>query len=315
MDRLRQPRRYGTAIVTMSKRRIVDAHHHLWDLGACHYPWLMESGIKRFFGDPAPIQRNYLVDEFKKDASAYDLAASVHIQVGVAAGDEVHESRWLDATADRNGLPSAIVAFCDLSSPDAQRVIAEQCQVTRVRGFRHIVGRSAKEDAATGSDTLLENPVWISNLGSLREKGLSFDLQIIPQQVDRIMRVLRKVPGLRVAVCHCGSPWDQSVSGLKRWREGLARLASIPDVHCKISGLSMFNHDWRVDDIASIVRACIDTFGPERCMFGSNFPVDKLHKSYEEIWQAYEELAAEYSAQEQESLFFTAAESFYRLRA
>jgi len=76
----------------MIERRIIDAHHHLWDLDACHYPWLMERGVIRFFGDPAPIQRNYLASELRADAANYELAGSVHIQVGVAGGDEVNES-------------------------------------------------------------------------------------------------------------------------------------------------------------------------------------------------------------------------------
>jgi predicted TIM-barrel fold metal-dependent hydrolase len=295
------------------KRRIVDAHHHLWDLYACHYPWLMEKGVVRFFGDPSPIQRNYLVDELRKDASAYELLGSVHVQVGVAEGDEVAESRWLDSTAASEQLPSAYVAFCDLSAANAQEILAEHAVSRRFRGVRQIVGRAVEEDASTGSDGLLENPVWLKNLRSLREKNLSFDLQLIPPQVDRVAAVLQDIPGLRVALCHCGSPWDQSASGLRGWRDGLRSLAEIPDVFCKISGLSMFNHEWRIEDLRPIIESCIEIFGPDRCMFGSNFPVDKLHKTYAEIWQTYETIAAQYSTEEQERLFVGTASEFYGL--
>jgi predicted TIM-barrel fold metal-dependent hydrolase len=297
----------------MGKRRIIDAHHHLWDLDACHYPWLMEQGVVRFFGDPADIQRNYLADELRKDASNYELAGSVHIQVGVAEGDEVAESLWLDEAANNDGLPSALVAYCDLASPNAQRILNLQSAIERVRGIRHIVGRSANEDAGTGSDQLLENPVWIENLASLYERDLSFDLQLIPQQVDRMRTVLRHVPPVLVALCHCGSPWDWSAAGLASWSEGLRKLAALPNVYCKISGLAMFNHQWSIDDIRIIITTCIDVFGPNRCMFGSNYPVDKLHKRYDDIWQAYEDIACEYSTAEQEMLFAGTATAFYRL--
>jgi predicted TIM-barrel fold metal-dependent hydrolase len=296
-----------------TKRRIVDAHHHLWDLEACHYPWLMQKGVVRFFGDPAPIQRNYLPDELQSDASNYDLAASVHIQVGVADGDEVKESQWLTSIASDDGLPSAIVAFCDLSADNASDVLTQHAAFDRVRSIRQIVGRSAEEDVQSGSDGLLADAQWLRNLGSLREMNLSFDLQLIPQQLDRVTAILRDVPGLRVALCHCGSPWDQSSAGLTSWREGLSRLAELPDVFCKISGLSMFNHNWTIEDVRTIIESCIDEFGPERCMFGSNFPVDKLHKTYDEIWQSYEEVASQYSESEQQWLFSDTAESFYRL--
>ena len=104
-------------------RKIVDAHHHLWDLSACSYPWLMARGVTRFFGDPTPIQKNYLVADLQEDAGDYELEASVHIQVGVAEGDELKETEWLQATADAEGLPSAVVAFCALDSTEQAEVV------------------------------------------------------------------------------------------------------------------------------------------------------------------------------------------------
>jgi predicted TIM-barrel fold metal-dependent hydrolase len=296
-----------------SKRKIVDAHHHLWDLNACDYPWLMKQGVTRFFGDPAPIQRNYLVDELRADAKAYDLAGSVHIQVGVAAGDEVKESQWLEAVATETGLPSALVAFCDLAAPDASRVLDQHARQSRTRGIRQIVGRSAEEDTKTGSDALLQNPVWLQNLGSLARRDWSFDLQMIPQQAARVARVLSRMPQLRVAICHCGSPWDQSADGFRAWREGLAALAQLPNVVCKISGLAMFDHNWTQESARPIIESCIELFGPSRCMFGSNFPVDKLHKTCDEIWMCFESVAQQYSKDEQEQLFSATAANFYRL--
>ena len=294
-------------------RTIVDAHHHLWDLDACHYPWLMEKGVRRFFGDPTPIQRNYLVGDLLVDAADYELAGSVHVQVGVAEGDELRESLWLDATADASGMPSAMVAFCDLSRDDAENQLEQQRSIGRVRGIRHIVGRSAEEDRATGSDELLASENWCANLAKLPALDLSFDLQMIPPQAPRVVQLLEGIPDLRVAVCHCGSPWDQSADGLVSWREGMRRLAKNPNVFCKISGLAMFDHTWSIDRIRPIVEECIALFSPQRCMFGSNFPVDKLHKSWSEVWGAYERIAAAYSDTEQAMLFAGTARRFYGL--
>ena len=165
------------------KRRIIDAHHHLWDLDACHYPWLMEKGVPRFFGDPAPIQKNYLVADLRRDASSYELAGSVHVQVGVASGDEVRETEWLEACAAEHGLPSAVVAFCDLAADNVASVLDEHSRSTRLRGVRQIVGRSAEEDAVTGSAALLDDPRWRDGLLELRERQLSFDLQLIPDKI------------------------------------------------------------------------------------------------------------------------------------
>ncbi|MDH3578076.1 MAG: amidohydrolase family protein [Gammaproteobacteria bacterium] len=294
-------------------RRIVDAHHHLWDLSACQYPWLMARGISRFFGDPTAIQKNYLVADLREDAADYELAASVHVQVGVAPGDELKETAWLQQTGDDMGLPSAIVAFCELDSPEAPQFLGAQLEFSRLRGARQIIGRSDEEDAITGSGGLVDDPVWRENLGLLGELGLSFDLQLTPGQVPRIAEVLADTPDTDIALCHCGSPWDQTKAGIESWREGLRLLASLPNVYCKISGLGMFDHNWTVDSIRPIVESCIEIFGVERTMFGSNFPVDKLHASYTQVWSAYEEISNGLSAMEQQLLFGDTARNFYRI--
>lgn len=296
-----------------SVRRIIDAHHHLWDLDVCHYPWLMARGEHRFFGDPGPIQKNYLVQDLRADASDYVLDASVHIQVGVAPGDELRETEWLQETGDAQGLPSAIVAYCELDRPDAMARIEEQLQFSRLRGVRQIIGRSDSEDAVTQSGALIDSAVWRENLAALGEYELSFDLQLTPQQVPRIVDVLANAAQTRIALCHCGSPWTQTVEGIKSWADGLRLLASLPNVQCKISGLGMFDHQWSVDSVRPIVETCIEVFGPGRAMFGSNFPVDKLHADYARVWGAFEEITAGLSQQDQQELFSGTARKFYRI--
>ena len=97
----------------------IDAHHHLWDLKAIDYPWLNAKGVKRFFGDPEPIQRNYLLDEYRRDATEQGIRASVHIQVG--ASDPWEEARWIQSIADKNiDWPMAQIVFCDLTQPNLE---------------------------------------------------------------------------------------------------------------------------------------------------------------------------------------------------
>ena len=294
---------------------VVDAHHHLWDLDACHYPWLMARGVRRFFGDPAPIQKNYSVADLLDDAAGIPLDGSVHIQVGVAEGDEVRETEWLQKCSDDHGLPSAIVAYCDLAASNSQEILERQRSFPAVRGIRQIVGRSAEEDAQTGSGALLGDANWRRNLASLPELEFSFDLQLIPQQMRSVAEILESIPELRVALCHCGSPWDQSEAGLRGWRRGLEALARLPNVYCKISGLGMFDHGWTEESIRPIASAVIDVFGATRTMLGSNFPVDKLHSDYGRIWRAYDTLTAHLSGEDRRRLFAGTAREFYRLSA
>ena len=292
---------------------IVDAHHHLWDLGAVSYPWLMARGVRRFFGDPTPIQRDYLVRDFRADAGNYTIDASVHIQVGVAPGDEVRETAWLQDTAVREGLPSAIVAFVDLAQRDAMNVVEQHLAHTRVRGVRQIIGRSDEEDAVTGSGKLIDDPLWREHLHAVGELGLSFDLQLTPSQVPAVADLLATLPRVPVALCHCGSPWDQTPAGLTSWQHGLKLLAELPQVSVKISGLGMFDHDWTVESIRPIVESCIDAFGPKRTMFGSNFPVDRLHADFATVWGAYETITASLPEADRQRLFGDTARDFYRI--
>lgn len=276
----------------------------------------MARGVRRFFGDPTPIQKNYLVTDYLADTQGVPLQRSVHIQVGTAGADAVRETAWLQSVAESTegrGFPHGIVAFCDLSRSDAARRLDAHSRYPNLRGIRQIIGRSPEEDLRTGSDKILDNPVWCANLARLAKLDLSFDLQIIPQQLDRARRLLAGIPELAVALCHCGSPWDQSTEGLASWRSGLQKLATLPNVYCKISGFGMFDHGWTVASIRPIVEAVLDIFGVERCMFGSNFPVDKLYSEFSRIWRAYDEITCQYSANERQQLFAGTAHRFYRL--
>jgi len=272
---------------------IYDAHHHLWDLEAVHYPWLATKGIVRFFGDPAPIQKNYLADNLSDDIGSLPVEKTVHIQVGADDDQHLLESQTVQKFADNSDVANAIIGFCALEENSRNEMLDAYQRLDNFRGVRQIVGRSPAEDKETGTGSLLANPNWLEGLKELERRSLSFDLQLIPEQMQSAAGLLAEVPKLSVALCHCGSPWytpDSNPKGWNMWQEGLQTLAKLPNVHCKISGLTMFDHNWSVDTLRPIIEQVIFTFGPERCMFASNFPVDKLHANYQQLWYAYLEI-------------------------
>ncbi len=289
---------------------IVDAHHHLWDLRAVDYPWLNARGVRRFFGDPTPIQRDYRAAEFRADWAGLPIVASVHVQVGAAPGAELAETRWLDAHGDATGLPSAIVAFADLTAPGLEAVLDAHAASPRLRGVRQIVSRHPDEDAANGSPALLDDPAFLAGLRALARRNLSFDLQLSAPLLGRAADLLAGVPGLRVALCHAGSPWDRSPAGLRDWRAGLARMAALPDSMAKLSGLGMFDPEWTAASLAPVVEGVLGAFGPQRVMWGSNFPVDKLYRPYRELFEALAGLVPEPM---HAAIFAGTARRFYRL--
>lgn len=293
--------------------QIVDGHHHLWDLAAVDYPWLRARGVRRFFGDPTSIQRDYGVADLRRDATGCEIVQSVHVQVGCAPGQELAETRWLEQVAARDGLPTAIVAAVDLAAADTGMQIEAQRLSPRVRGVRQIVGREPEDDRRTGCGRLLDDPLFLAGLQRLAEVRLSFDLQLTVPQMPKAAALLESVPELAVALCHAGSPWDASRAGLADWRAGLVRFARLPGVVCKLSGLSMFEPRWTVPSFVARARTVLDTFGPDRCLFGSNFPVDGLHRGYAEIVEATLEAVGAYGAAAVEAVFAGTARRFYAL--
>lgn len=285
----------------------IDAHHHLWDLSAVHYPWLMAKGVRRFFGDPRPIQRNYLLEEFRADARGF--GASVHIQVG--AEDAFAEASWVQDVADAHpDWPMAQVVFADLTSERLGEELDRMQELPTVRGVRQIVGRAPEEDRSTGTNALLDNSRFVEGLREVGRRGLRFDLQLIPELCGAMADVLSDVPGTRVALCHAGSPHDRTPEGLAAWASELGRLSRLPQVSVKLSGLGMFEHDWTKDSVRPIVEACLEQFGAARCMFGSNFPVDSLYSDYRAIVEAYEHLVPD---EAKLAVFEETAAAFYGL--
>jgi len=285
----------------------IDAHHHLWDLSAVNYPWLMAEGEPRFFGDPTPIQRDYLLDEFIADARAHGFEGSVHIQVGAA--DPLQEARWVQSVSDANpNWPLVQVAFCDLTAPDADAHLDALQNLSTVRGVRQIIGRAPGEDLQTGTNDILDNPLFAKRLQSLADRNLSFDLQLLPELMGKSADVLAQAPNTKVALCHAGSPYDRSARGIKQWGANLRSLSGLPNVYCKLSGLGMFEHDWTPASLQPIIETVLDQFTFKRTMFGSNFPVDSLTSSYERLFETYADSVDEARHDE---FFGQTAQAFY----
>lgn len=286
---------------------VIDAHHHLWDLNAVRYTWLMERGVKRFFGDPTSIQRDYLLAEHRALAAPHGVNASVHIQVGVV--DALEEAQWVDTVAAASpDWPMKQVVFCDLTSADRSAQLDAFQKLPSVIGVRQILGRSAAEDAKTGTNALIDNPSFLDGLHDVADRGLRFDLQLTPPLIEAAGELFAKVPHLPVALCHAGSPHDRSIDGLEAWAKALPQLATLPNMVCKLSGLGMFDHGWQDDAFRPIADTCLATFGAQRTMFGSNFPVCSLTSDYKTLFEAIRDLVP---APDRQQVFHDTAHAFY----
>lgn len=289
----------------------VDAHHHLWNLNKIHYPWLMAKGEPRFFGQPDPIRQNYLLNDFQQDHQN-KISRSVHIQVGCIEADNIAETAFVDAMSKQSHAhyPSAAVVAINMKADSIEEEINKHLAYNITRGVRDIIGKSPEENQSMPP---FSSAVWHKNWQCLANNKLSFDLQLTSEQYIPVLKTLEKTPELNVAICHFASPWDQSDSGFSTWVQAMKQYAQLPHCYIKLSGFSMFTHHFNSNNFEKYAHAAIDIFGPERCMFGSNFPVDKLYVNYQTLFSYWQKVIQQYSPQAAHFLASQTAVNFYRL--
>ena len=293
---------------------IIDAHHHFWDLRLGRHPWLAaDAGARGALGDLAPLRRNYMPENYLRDAARQNIVASVHVEAGWADGDCVGETRWLETLDKAGGVAARYVVRVPLANREAPALIEAQARFSRVVGVRDVLSWSedpARRFAARGD--LLDDPQWRAGLARLEPRGLVFDLLVFPNQLGQAARLARDFPNQLFVLNHCGSPIDRDAEGMRRWREGLALLGCAPNVSIKISDLVAYDHRWTLESLTEVVLHCLNCFGTARAMFASDFPVAGLHASFDEVYGAFKAIASQLSADEQRALFFANAARIYR---
>lgn len=296
---------------------IVDPHMHLWDLDRHYYAWLQDTPLPNNpAGDMGPIAyRSYGLDDYLADAEGWNVVEVVHVECGLPPKDQLSETDWLQALADERGVIGGIVAGANLDDPAVEAMLAAHAARRCTRGVRQIVNWHTDPAKTYGPTDKLLDPQWRAGFALLAKYGLSFDLQLYASQMATAAALADAHPDIPVIVNHAGMPTDRDEAGLAAWREGLAMLAARPNVSCKISGLAMVDRAWTTQSLKPFVLRVIETFGVERCMFASNFPVEKVHGSFTGFYAAYDAITADFSDDERLALFAGSARRIYRLAA
>ncbi|KVH46848.1 amidohydrolase family protein [Burkholderia diffusa] len=295
---------------------LVDAHHHLWRLGAgARYPWLQEQydPARFMFGDYAALCRDFDVDDYRHATQGAPIVASVHVEAERARDEALAETRWLHAVAAEHGLPSAVVAWVDLLADDAHERLAEQAAWPRVRGVRFKPRTAAAPDAVVDGPGTLRDPRWPAALERLAAQRLGWDLRVPFWHLGDAAALLADAPGVDVVLEHAGLPWDRSAAGLARWRRGMEALAASPRVTVKISELGLRDAMWSDVDNARIIRDTIAIFGWQRCMFASNFPVAGLRVSYSALLRTFARAMADLDDVARQAIWHDNALRVYRI--
>lgn len=285
---------------------IADAHHHLWDLsrGPLTYPWLQDPEPHPFFlGDYSALKRDYLPADYRRDAAGHDVAKTVHVEAECSREQQVAETEWLTEQNRLTGMPSAIVAHAWFHTPNAAEILERQASFPLVRGIRSKPFRPG----------MMQEREWLAGYRLLERFGLSWDLRVLPRELEEAALVVRAHPGIPVALNHAGFPWDRSAQGLEAWRKGMRALAASAHCWCKLSCLCLPDGPWNYEANRRVVLEAIDMFGVHRCMFASNFPVDGLRVSFGRMFDDFKRMTAGFTDAERRALFHDNATRFYRL--
>ena len=291
---------------------IIDAHHHIWR--QADQPWLQGPTVPRIFGPYDAIKRDYPIEEYLDDIAGTGVVKSVYVQTNWAKERAVAEVEWVQSIADRAGWPHAIVSFVDLQADNAPEVMAAQSRSSLMRGVRqqlHWHENQLYRFAA--SPDQMNTPAFRRNIAHLQDYQWLFELQVFASQMPDGAELARTFPGIVFVLEHAGMPEDRSRQGMRTWREGMKRLAELPNVNTKLSGLGTFVRRNDPQHIADIVGETVELFGPERCVWGSNFPIEKLWTDYASIVSAVKAAISSLDAKGRRQVLHDNAARLYRI--
>jgi predicted TIM-barrel fold metal-dependent hydrolase len=290
----------------MADEPFIDTHIHFWDhsVPGLEWAWLQPGYTFRKWAAVAELDApRYSVPEYVAEAAGTGLAGCVHVQAAEPLERPVLETEWLESVADEHGMPNGIVGRCLLHRPGAPDVLRDHARHGRVRGVRD--HESAKHLVVVDI---------VPAMDVLAELGFSVELRRAHDQFDVLEQIADRWPTVTLALSHACLPLERTPGDLAAWSAAMARVARRPNVVCKISAVAgASDPDWTAASIRPWILSCVETFGADRCMLGSNFPVDRLFGSLPALVEGYREATADLNAPERAAIFHRTAERVYGL--
>lgn len=288
---------------------MIDAHFHIWR--QADLPWLSGPMQPRIFGPYEPIRRDYPIAEYMADATSAGMTGAVYVQANWPVDRYVEEAAFVAEASDQSGFPIAIVAYADMLAEDVRPQLDALARNRRVCGVRmqlHWHENPLYRFAA--SPELAREPVLQRNVARLADYGWSFDLQVFAGQMAGAAELAAACPGVTFVLQHAGMLEALSPQGVADWRSGMALLAARPNIVSKLSGLGTFLRRNDPAHVTMIARETLALFGRDRCLFGSNFPIEKLWTTYPELFAAHWAAVPE---GDRAAVFSSTAKRVYRL--
>lgn len=252
----------------------------------------------------------FMPDDYDRVSSDRTIHATVTMEGEWTADDPTGEAIWMQQLANETNRPAAHVAQAWLDQADLAATLATYRNLPIVKSVRHKPRANAKPGGPPGGMTDTAFQTGFQRLG---DEGLMFDLQTPWWHLHEAMEMSQLSPHTTIILNHSGMPVDRSDTGIAGWQSALKDFSTLPNAYLKISGLGIRDRPWQLDDNYEIIRYCIETFGAERCMFASNFPVDGLCGSFDTIYSGFEAASSDDPLASRESLFFRTAAKVYAI--
>ena len=273
----------------------IDAHHHLWEYNDRDYVWMT--------GAMTALRRNFLVPEFREVTRESGVDGAVAVQ----ARQMMEETEWLLDLAGRSGLIRGVVGWVPLVDPDAGKYLERFAQNPKLKAVRHVL-----HDEPDDSYMLRDD--FNRGVSLLRSFGLAYDILIFERHLPQTLKFVDRHPGQVFVVDHIAKPRIKARL-LSPWRERIQELARRGNVFCKVSGMATEADwsAWTADGLRPYFDAVLTAFGPNRLMFGSDWPVLTLAGGYKTWMDTFRSFIADLSPDEQESIRRGAGIAAYRL--
>lgn len=296
----------------MTRLPIIDTHVHFWnrrnpDPGLA-WVWIGDDVDHPILGNIDGIKMlSYEVDSYYAEVRFADVTGFVHVQAAIGSDDPVKETRWLARMRETSPLPFSIVGDAPLGDDSASDVLARQCEASP-----HFVGlRDFGLEPALAAGEVSERRE--ASLAEMAERNLVLDMDCEWQNMPAARKMADRHPDLQIVLEHIGFPRTRDDEYFANWLGGIRELAKAPNVTCKVSGLAMTDPRFTADSLARWIDGCLDTFGPDRCIIGSNWPVDRLYSSYDPIMDIYRERVSRFDEADQRKILSENAQRLYRV--
>ncbi|MGH3425343.1 MAG: amidohydrolase family protein [Nocardioidaceae bacterium] len=291
---------------------IVDAHHHVWRKQ--DMTWLSGPMLPRIFGPYEPIKRDYLIDEYIADATMSGITGSVYVQANWPMDKVLDEVRWVEDLHQATGWPSAAIGSVDMFDPEAVDMMRkQQGESSILRGTRlQLHWHERAEFRFADGPERMKDPVFGRNIAALKDLGWLFELQVFADQMIDAAALVAEHPDTTFVLVHAGMLVDRRDEGeVATWRAGMECLAEQPNVVVKLTGQGTFEHAVDPELIGFVAREVVRLFGPQRAMFGTNFPVEKIWTEMPPLVDAWRHALADLPAADRADIFAGNARRVY----